>query len=107
MRLIIALCICVCVAFACDQLWSSSVVPCGQPGFDCPPGVTPPGQDLSMVVQEADAAGVPPEDMAGQPPSDFAIGPPMDLSGLELPGPPPPDLTVNGGPDMKVMIVVN
>ncbi len=107
MRLIIALSLCVCLAFACDQLWSSSVVPCGQPGFNCPPGVTPPGQDLSMVVQEADAAGVPAEDLAGQPPNDFAIGPPMDFSVPDMFIPPPPDLTIIGGPDMKVMVVVN
>jgi len=107
MRLIIALSLCVCLAFACDQLWSSSVVPCGQPGFNCPPGVTPPGQDLSMVkVEEADAA-VPAADMAGQPPNDFAIGPPMDFSVPDMFVPPPPDLTIIGGPDMKVMVVVN
>ena len=105
MRLIVALSLCICLAFACDQLWSSSVVPCGQPGFNCPPGVTPPGQDLSMA--EGSDGGALAEDMTGQLPSDLAIGPPMDLSGLELPVPPPPDLSIIGGPDMKVMIVVN
>lgn len=105
MRLIIALCLCICVAFACDQLWSSSVVPCGQSGFDCPPGVTPPGQDQSMA-EDADG-GVLARDMTGQPPSDFAIGPPTDAFGLELPAPPVEDMTVSGPPDQKVIILVN
>ena len=111
MRLLIALCLCVCVAFACDQLWSSSVVPCGQPGFDCPPGVTPPGQDLAMepgqdlsMAEESDG-GVLTKDMTGQPPNDFPIGPPTDASGLELPAPPLEDMTVLGPPDQTVIIV--
>jgi hypothetical protein len=86
MRLIIALSLCICLAFACDQLWSSSVVPCGQPGLNCPPGFTPPGQDLSQGDD-----GVLRLDMTGQPEQDMGTNMLSDASGLELP-PPPVDL---------------
>lgn len=43
----------------CDSIWSSSVVDCGRPGFKCPDGYTPPGQDLSMSDSDGGGGGGP------------------------------------------------
>lgn len=59
--------------WSCDKIWSSSVTDCGRPGFKCPDGYTPPGQDLSMNggdggTSTGDMMGSAPDDMAGTAP---------------------------------------